>query len=264
VTDPARSRFAGRAALVTGAAQGMGAAIAAALVAEGARVLLFDRDGDALEATRARIGGGDDAVLASCGDVATRSDVRAACDQARAAWGDLDVVVAQAGIAGVVALDDIDDDAWSRLMEVNLRGVFLTVQEGARAMRDGGAVVVTSSTNAFYPEAHTAHYSATKGGVRTFVKAASLDLAARAIRVNVVHPGIIRTRLSQVVTDDPVGGPEFLRSVPLGRFGEPEDIARAVLFLASDDASYITGADLVVDGGATVGVTLQIEDRPLG
>jgi len=158
--------------------------------------------------------------------------------------------VAQAGIAGVV--------------DVNLRGVFLTVQEGARAMLKGGAMVVTSSTNAFHPEAHTTHYSATKGGVRTLVKAAALDLAPRGIRINVVHPGIIRTRLSRAVTDHPVGGPEFLKGVPLGRFGEPEDIARAVLFLLSDEAGYITGADLVVDGGATVGVTLQIDDQPLG
>lgn len=258
-------RFTGRHAFVTGAARGIGAAIGAALVAEGAKVALFDRDAEPLGALRDRLAGdAGDRALAYVGDVSRREDVRQALDQTRSEWGELDVVVAHAGIAGVVALDDIDDEAWARLININLGGVFLTIQEGARAMRDGGAIVITSSTNAFYPEAHTAHYSATKGGVRAFAKTAALDLAPRGIRVNVVHPGIIRTRLSELLTDDPVAGPEFLSGVPLGRFGAPEDVARSVLFLASTDASYITGADLVVDGGATVGVTLKVADQELG
>jgi NAD(P)-dependent dehydrogenase (short-subunit alcohol dehydrogenase family) len=242
----------------------MGRAIAAALLAEGAHVLAFDRDAAALVETCERLDDGDGRVQAHAGDVSSRGDVRAGLDAALERWGALHVVVAQAGIAGVIALDDIDDDAWTRLVDVNLRGVFLTVQEGARRLPAGGAIVVTASTNAFFPEAHTAHYSATKGGVRTFVKAAALDVAARGIRINVVHPGIIRTRLSHIVTEDPVAGPEYLKGVPLGRFGEPEDVAAAVLFLASDEAAYITGADLVVDGGATVGVTLAVEDTELG
>jgi len=258
------SRFAERTAFVTGAAQGMGRAIASALAEEGARVLAFDRDEDAFAAWQPRPGRHGGELVTHVGDVASRADVQAGLDAMTERWGRVDVVVAQAGIAGVVALDDIDDDAWSRLMDVNMRGVFLTVQEGARRMGAGGAVVVTSSTNAFFPEAHTAHYSATKGGVRAFVKAAALDLAERGIRINVIHPGIIRTRLAALLTEDPVAGPEYLKGVPLRRFGEPEEIAAAALFLASDDASYITGADLVVDGGATVGVTLAVEDQELG
>jgi cyclopentanol dehydrogenase len=259
------ARFAGRNAFVTGAARGMGGAISAALVSEGARVAAFDRDAEPLAEMCNRVSGDAGGRVRPCvGDVSRREDLRRAFDETRSQWGDLDVIVAHAGIAGVVALDNIDDGAWSRLMDINLGGVFRTTQEGARAMRDGGAIVITSSTNAFYPEAHTAHYSATKGGVRAFAKTAALDLAARGIRVNVVHPGVIRTRLSEVLTDDPVGGPEYLKGVPLGRFGEPDDVARAVLFLASDDAAYITGADLVVDGGATAGVTLQVTDQELG
>jgi NAD(P)-dependent dehydrogenase (short-subunit alcohol dehydrogenase family) len=258
-------RFDGRTAVVTGAAQGMGAAIASALFADGARVLLFDREREPLEATRARLSAtAADRVLAVPGDVSQREDVRAAFAEARKAWGDVHVVIAQAGIAGVVAFNDIDDDAWRRMIDINLGGVFLTIQEGARAMAGGGAIVVTSSTNAFYVEAHTAHYSATKGGVRTLVRAAAIDLAERGIRVNVVHPGIINTRLSEVLIADPVAAPEYLQRIPLGRFGEPDDIASAVLFLASDDAAYVTGADLVVDGGATIGVNLGVEVREMG
>ena len=119
-------------------------------------------------------------VLPSVGDVSKREDVRGAIAMATDSWGPLDVLVAQAGIAGVVALDEITDEAWSKLIDVNLGGVFLSVQEAARAMRDGGAIVITASTNAFFPEAHTAHYSATKGGILAFAKGAALDLAASA------------------------------------------------------------------------------------
>jgi NAD(P)-dependent dehydrogenase (short-subunit alcohol dehydrogenase family) len=258
-----KSRFAGRVVLVTGGAQGMGAAMADAFVAEGARIAVLDRDAEALAMTGERLMAvAPGRFRAHVGDVTRREDIRAAFDATRAEWGELDVVVAQAGVAGVVPLDEIDDDAWTRLVDVNLRGVFLTVQEGARAMRDGGAIVVTCSTNAFYPEANTAHYTATKGGVRAFAKAVALDLAPRKIRVNVVHPGIIRTRLWPFA-DDPAAGAEYLKGVPLARFGETADVAKAVLFLASDDASYITGADLVVDGGVTIGVHLGIDEREL-
>jgi len=180
-------------------------------------------------------------------------------------YGRLDVLAAQAGIAGIQPLLEIDDARWQRMIDVNLTGVFLSVQEAARAMirTGGGAMVVTASTNAFYPEAHTAHYSATKGGIVTFVQSAALDLAEYDIRINVVNPGIIRTRLSTVLTDDPIGGPAYLKRIPLKRYGQPADIARVVVFLASDDASYITGEALTVDGGATVGVNLEVPDTPV-
>jgi NAD(P)-dependent dehydrogenase (short-subunit alcohol dehydrogenase family) len=253
------ARFSGKVALVTGAARGMGASIASAFVDEGASVLLFDRDAAGLEHLQSRLAGADGRALAVTGDVAYREDVHRAVAAAVAEWDRLDVVVAQAGIGNLVPLDEIDDDTWRRMIEVNLGGVFLSVQEGARAMRAGGAIVVTASTNAFFVEAQTAHYSASKGGVRTFVRAAALDLAPRGIRINVIHPGIIRTPLASWIDEHPRAAASYLERVPLNRFGDPEEIASVALFLASDAASYMTGADVVVDGGVSLGLSLGLD-----
>jgi NAD(P)-dependent dehydrogenase (short-subunit alcohol dehydrogenase family) len=252
------SRFAGKVALVTGAAQGMGLAIAERLVEEGAALVMFDLEADVLEASAGRL----DAIPV-VGDVSKREDVRRAVETCCDRFGRLDVLVAQAGIGDVCPLLDIEDAAWERMLAVNLTGVFLSVQEAGRGMAAdgrGGSIVVSASTNAFYVEEGTAHYSATKGGVWTFVRNAALDLGRNGIRVNSVLPGIIDTRLSAPLVHDPVAGPEYLKRVPLGRFGQPREIANAVLFLASDEASYITGADLIADGGATLGVTLGIPE----
>jgi len=254
-------RFAGKAALVTGAAQGMGRAITARLLEEGASVVLCDVDGALVERTAAELGGPPEAVAVAA-DVSSRAEVRRAVETCVERFGGIDVLVAQAGIGDLQPLLEIEDAAWARMLDVNLTGVFLSVQEAARAMArgGGGAIVVTASTNAFYVEEHTAHYSATKGGAWTFVRNAALDLGPYGIRVNSVLPGIVRTRLSAPLVDDPVAGPEYPKRVALGRFGDPVEIANAVLFLASDEASYVTGADLVVDGGATLGVRLSIPD----
>ena len=156
----------------------MGAAIASAFVREGANVLLFDRDSDGLARLELQLQA-DGRAVSVAGDVALREDVRRAVEAATAAWGKLDVVVAQAGIGATLEFDEIDDETWQRTLDVNLGGVFLSVQEGARSMTDGGSVIVTASTNAFFVEAQTVHYSTSKGGVRTFVRAAAMDLAPR-------------------------------------------------------------------------------------
>jgi NAD(P)-dependent dehydrogenase (short-subunit alcohol dehydrogenase family) len=258
------ARFDGRAALVTGAAQGMGRAIAKRLLEEGASVALFDLDEALVESTAGELGALGTTVPVA-GDVSRRDDVARAVATCVRELGAIDVLVAQAGIADLCPLLEIEDDDWERMLAVNLSGVFRSVQEAGRAMaRAGrGSIVVTASTNAFYVEQHTAHYSATKGGIVTFVRNAALDLGTYGIRVNAVCPGIIRTRLGLPLIEDPVAGPEYLRHVPLGRFGEPEEIANAILFLASDDASYVTGEALVVDGGATLGVVLGIPDASI-
>jgi NAD(P)-dependent dehydrogenase (short-subunit alcohol dehydrogenase family) len=254
-------RFEGKGVLVTGGAQGMGRAIAERFLEEGASVVVLDLDTELVERTA-----GELSAVAVAGDVSRREDVRRAVETCVERFGRLDVLVAQAGIGDLRPLLEIDDAAWNRMLSVNLTGVFLSVQEAARVMAGdgrGGAIVVTSSTNAFYVEKHTAHYSATKGGIWTFVRNAALDLGQHGIRVNSVLPGIIRTRLGEPLIEDPVAGPEYLKRVALGRFGEPVEIANAVLFLASDQASYVTGEGLVVDGGATLGVVLEIPDESI-
>ena len=254
--------FDGKTVLVTGAAQGMGRAIAERFLENGAAVVMFDLDPHELERAATDLAELGPVVVVS-GDVATRDDVRRAVDTCIEEFGSIDVLVAQAGIGDLCPLLEIDDERWQRMLQVNLTGVFLSVQEAGRAMAAagrGGAMVVTSSTNAFFVEQHTAHYSATKGGTLTFVRNAALDLAEYGIRINTICPGIIRTRLGTPLIDDPVAGPEYLKRVPLRRFGEPREIAATVLFLASDDASYITGEDIVVDGGTTLGVSLDIPD----
>jgi NAD(P)-dependent dehydrogenase (short-subunit alcohol dehydrogenase family) len=254
-------RFEGKCALVTGGAQGMGRAIAQRFVEEGASVVVLDLDAELVELTA-----GELSAVPVAGDVSRREDVRRGVETCVERFGRLDVLVAQAGIGDLRPLLEIDDAAWNRMLSVNLSGVFLSVQEAARVMAAdgrGGAIVVTSSTNAFYVEKHTAHYSATKGGIWTFVRNAALDLGEYGIRVNSVLPGIIRTRLGEPLIEDPVAGPEYLKRVALGRFGEPVEIANAILFLASDEASYVTGEGLVVDGGATLGVVLDIPDESI-
>jgi glucose 1-dehydrogenase len=254
-------RFEGQGVLVTGGAQGMGRAIAERFLEEGASVVVLDLDAELVERTAREL-----SAVAVAGDVSRREDVRGAVETCVERFGRLDVLVAQAGIGDLRPLLEIDDAAWNRMLSVNLTGVFLSVQEAARVMAAdgrGGAIVVTSSTNAFYVEKHTAHYSATKGGIWTFVRNAALDLGQHGIRVNSVLPGIIRTRLGEPLIEDPVAGPEYLKRVALGRFGEPVEIANAVLFLASDEASYVTGEGLVVDGGATLGVVLEIPDESI-
>jgi NAD(P)-dependent dehydrogenase (short-subunit alcohol dehydrogenase family) len=254
------TRFDGRSALVTGGAQGIGRAVAAGLVAEGARVVILDFDGEAAERTAADLG-----CLAVVGDVSRRDDVRCGVETCLERYGGLNVVSANAGVAAVEPFLDTDDGTWERILAVNLNGAFRTIQESARAMRrsGGGSIVVTTSTNAFWPETGTSPYTASKHGLLGLVRNAALDLGRHGIRVNAVAPGIVRTRLAWFLTEDPVEGPKYLENVPLGRFAEPEDVARTILFLASDDAAYVTGAQLVVDGGVSIGVVVPEPETPL-
>jgi NAD(P)-dependent dehydrogenase (short-subunit alcohol dehydrogenase family) len=199
-------------------------------------------------------GGG--AVEGIAGDISRRQDVHHAVQHCVERFGGLDVLVANAGITGVQPLLDIDDVSWQRILDVNLTGTFLCTQEAARVMArsGGGAIVVTASTNAFWVEANMAAYNASKGGIVAFVRTAALDLASFGIRVNAVEPGVVRTRLAAFVTEDPVAAADYLKRIPLHRFAEPGDVADAVLFLASREATYITGQTLVLDGGLTLGL----------
>lgn len=257
-------RFGGRVALVTGGAQGIGRAVVEQLNREGAEVFIVDLDGELAAKTAAEVS--PDKTGSISGDVSSRGDVKRAVEACRDQFGRLDIVVAHAGIADVEHFMEISDESWQRMLDVNVNGVFFCVQEGARAMLDagqGGAIVATASTNAFWVESQTAHYGASKGAVATFIRSAALDLAASGIRVNGVDPGLIRTRPTRYVTEIPENARAYLRQIPLGRFGEPRDVAEAICFLASDQAAWITGQRIVVDGGQTLGTPLPTPDEPL-
>ncbi len=259
----ANGRFSGKTALVTGAAQGIGRAIAERFAREGADVLLFDIDGDLAEQAADELRGQGGSVDAIGGDIARREDVRRAVDRCLDRFGGLDILAANAGIADAQPFMETDEASWRRIIDVNLTGTFFCLQEAARVMIPaGGAMVATASTNAFWVESNMAAYNASKGGIVALVKSAAFDLGAHNIRVNAVAPGMVRTR-ANFITEDPVAGPEYLKGVPLGRFAEPAEMAAVVAFLASDDASYVSGELLVADGGTTLGVRLPIPETLL-
>jgi 3-oxoacyl-[acyl-carrier protein] reductase len=237
--------LAGTRALVTGGASGIGRAVAERLQAEGARVATVD------VATGAP---GDPALVA---DVADEAAVRAAVEAAVQAFGGLDLVVPNAAVQ-LTGRDDradrLDAEAWQRTIDVNLTGAFLTAKHGVGALLagGGGSVVFVASPAGLYGIAPGLDaYSASKAGVAGLVRVMAADYAAEGIRVNGVLPGITETAMNHWWMDDPEQRAAVEASVPLGRAARPEEIAGAVAFLASDDASYVTGALWSVDGGLT-------------
>jgi 3(or 17)beta-hydroxysteroid dehydrogenase len=245
-------RLAGKVALISGGASGMGQSEATIFAREGAKVVV----GDILEAE------GKDVVdrIAKAGgqarfaklDVTNEQSWQDAVAAAVSAFGKLDVLVNNAGISGTFDPDTLSVSAWDRLMEVNAKGVFLGMKYAVPAMEKagGGAIVNISSISGFAGQdrVHMA-YNASKGAVRIMTKSAAVQFGKHGIRVNSVHPGIMPPMRTSVGSADPVWRERSLRHVPLKREGRVEEVAYAVLFLASDEASYITGTELVVDGG---------------
>jgi 3-oxoacyl-[acyl-carrier protein] reductase len=234
--------FAGKTAVVTGGANGIGLAVARELRASGAEVWIFDLEreqpGDTAEAIGAR------GVIA---DVTNRTSLERAFDAVPV----VDIVSANAGIGTDEEIFGARIETWERTIAVNLTGTFNTVQIAARKMKERrtGAIVLTASTNSYDGEAGLTAYNASKAGVLGILHTAANELGPHGIRVNAVCPGLIRTRLTQTHFTTPQILRDYFRHIPLGRGGEPEEVARTVVFLASEAASYITGAGLFVDGG---------------
>ena len=234
--------FSGQTAVVTGGANGIGLAIARTLAAGGAGVWIFDLAGERPAEVAAQFGA--HGVAADVTDPASLAS-------ALARAGAPDIVVANAGIVIESPLTDVTREAWDRTIAINLGGLFHTVQAAASLMkpRRRGAIVLTASTNSFDGEARLTAYNASKAGILGILHTAANELGPYGVRVNAVCPGLIRTRLTQAHFSNPQLLREYFRHIPLGRGGEPEEVAQAAAFLASDLASFITGAALFVDGG---------------
>jgi 3-oxoacyl-[acyl-carrier protein] reductase len=246
-------RLHGRVAVLIGAARGIGAAIAERFVEEGARVVVGDTEVAAAEATVARLGGSAVARFVRT-DISEPADAERIAAAAEEGYGRLDILVQNAGIYPWTLIEDIDPAEWDRVMAVNLKGTFLAAKAALAPMRRNryGRMVFTSSiTGPRVTSPGHGHYSATKAGINGFIKSAALEFAADGITVNGVEPGNILTEGMKAGRS-----PDFIRmmeqAVPLGRLGTPRDIAHAVLFLASEEAAYITGTTLIVDGGQTL------------
>ena len=248
-------RMKGKVALITGAAGGMGAATARLFAREGAKAVvvadILDKDGEATVASINQAGG--HATFARL-DVTDEARWKAVVDGIVATHGRLDVLVNNAGISGSAEADLYDTAAWNRLMGINATGVFLGMKYATAAMKKagGGSIVNLSSISGIVGQGYIhVGYNASKGAVRLITKAGAAQHGKHGIRVNSVHPGLMPPMRTSGRTADPAMRAKTLKGVPMGRAGEVEEVARAILFLASDESSYVTGAELVVDGGWT-------------
>jgi NAD(P)-dependent dehydrogenase (short-subunit alcohol dehydrogenase family) len=253
------TRLDGKVALVTGAANGIGAAAARMFAEAGAAVVAADRDvaGAMALAEEIKAQGGQ-ALGLGC-DVAERTDWVAAVAQAEAAFGGLDILVNNAAVQNTKGVMETSVEEWDEVIAVNLGGVFNGIQACVPALerRGGGAIVNTSSTFALVGSPGYAAYHAAKGGVSSLTRAAAIGLIGKNIRVNAVCPGTtdtpgLRGGVARTAEDPAAAMASYARLQPMGRFGRPEEIAEGILFLASDGASFVTGAELVIDGGYTV------------
>ncbi|MEY4472291.1 MAG: hypothetical protein RL671_595 [Pseudomonadota bacterium] len=238
-------RLAGKRCVITGAAQGIGKAIAQRFAAEGASLLLADIDGPRVAALAAEL-----SQQAFAADVSNKAEVEALIAQAAKLWGGLDVLVNNAGITHAANLDDLTEDDFDRVFATNLKSALWGTQAAARLMGPGSAVINLSSVNAVLAIPNQIPYVVSKGAMKQLTNVTALALAAKGIRVNAIGPGSIETEmLAGILAEDEAARSRILSRTPLGRCGTPDEIAGVALFLAGDDSSYLTGQTIYPDGG---------------
>lgn len=253
----------GQTALVTGASSGIGLGVAKALGAAGADVAVnYVSAPEAAERVAAEIRGGGSRALAIRADVSREDQVRAMFGQMLEAWGGIDILVNNAGLQKDAAFCEMTLEHWNTVIGVNLTGMFLCSREAVRAMtrrgvhapvsRAAGKIICISSVHEVIPWAGHANYAASKGGVKLLMQTLAQELAPARIRVNSIAPGAIQTPINREAWETPQALKSLLTLIPYGRIGQPEDIGRVAVFLASDDADYINGQTIFVDGGMTL------------
>lgn len=248
-------RFAGKSAIVTGGVHGIGRAIVRRFLEEGARVMIADIDEEGGEAAEKELSSVGEVRFMEC-DVSERLDIRNLVTSAAEAFGGIDILVNNAGVVVGGSFLDLDPDEFERVMRINLTGYFLVGQAVARHMVDRvgngespGAIINISSVNATLAIPDQVPYTVSKGGINQLTKVMALALAPHGIRVNAIGPGSIMTELLESVMDRPEVRTRILSRTPLGRIGDPSEVAAIAAFLASEDASYITGQTIYADGG---------------
>jgi NAD(P)-dependent dehydrogenase (short-subunit alcohol dehydrogenase family) len=251
-------RLESKIALITGAAGRIGAASARALVAEGARVVVTDLEPERVGALAAELGG-DEVAVATVADVTDSAQDRAAVQLAVDRFGGLDIAFANAGISGAIApVSEYPEDVFDAVLAVNVRGPFLVTKHALAVMRDGGSLIINSSVVGLTSDRGIAGYATSKHAVVGLMRTAAKEVADRGIRVNTLHPGPVDNAFQHQIEVTATGAPEdkasaiFAEMIPLGRHAQAEEIARAVVFLASDDSSFVTGHTLAVDGGLSI------------
>lgn len=247
-------KLAGKVALISGGARGMGAHEARLFVAEGAKVVMGDVLDDLGRAVEDEINqaGGEAAYVHL--DVTNEQSWRDAVETAVSRFGGLHILVNNAGVIGAGRVEDVTLEEWNRVMDINSTGVFLGSKVAIPAMRNsgGGSIVnISSQLGLVGTDNSSPQYQSSKGAVRLLTKTTAIQYAKEGIRANSVHPGPIETPMTEARHADPVLRALTLSRIPLGRYGLPDEVAKGVLYLASDDASYVTGSELVIDGGWT-------------